>query len=250
MVSVNSLTGSMNGSAFHGNLYLPWPLNYLLRVFSIRVKFHCLSRPATSDKEGPKKQGCVRSRVNFGQGRPQKTRWCPKSCQLRTREVQQSKMVSEVVLTSDKGGPTKQDCVRSHVNFGQERPQKTRWCPKGGGLLEFCRNQLFLLKSALFPAKWINPIDILCAYFAGWILIYQFLLGFQPNVWLVYPFCYFVERVSYNDFSIGTYYFFDNFLQLILDSCRFEAYVPRGGAVLIKRLIDREICWSVIEKQQ
>jgi hypothetical protein len=51
----------------------------------------------TSDKEGPKQQGDVRSRVNFGHGPAKKARACPKSRGLRTRKSQNSKEMSEVV---------------------------------------------------------------------------------------------------------------------------------------------------------
>ncbi|MEH7073894.1 hypothetical protein [Neobacillus drentensis] len=50
------------------------------------------------------------------------------SWQLRTRKGPKSKVVSEVVSTSDKEEPKKQGHVRSHGNFGQRRAQKAKLC--------------------------------------------------------------------------------------------------------------------------
>ncbi len=75
----------------------------------------------TSDKEGPKRQGRVRSRVKFRQGRAKMARWCPKSCELQTRKSQNGKVVSEVVPSSDKEGPKLQSGVRIRANFEQDK---------------------------------------------------------------------------------------------------------------------------------
>jgi len=67
----------------------------------------------TSDMEESKKQEPVRSQMNFGQGRVQKARACPKPWVLRTRKSQKGKSRYEVRGTSDK-----------------EEPKKARACPK------------------------------------------------------------------------------------------------------------------------
>ena len=53
--------------------------------------------------------------------------------------------------------------------------------------------------------------------------------------------------MSHIDFSLGSDLFFVIFLQITFDSYGIEVYVPKDKAVLIKRLIDREICWKMVE---
>ena len=94
----------------------------------------CVRCGVASDMAGLKKQGRVRSRVNFGQGWTKKARSCPKSGELRTWQDQKSKVVSEVVRTSDTAELKKQGRVRSRANFGQGRAKKARSCPKSSEL--------------------------------------------------------------------------------------------------------------------
>ncbi|WP_394234886.1 hypothetical protein [Niallia oryzisoli] len=84
----------------------------------------------TSDKGRPKKQGRVRSRINFGKEKAEKARLSQKPNQLRTREGGKSKTESEAESTSDKGKQKKQDRVRSRINFGQGKAEKARLSPK------------------------------------------------------------------------------------------------------------------------
>ncbi|MBM7656507.1 hypothetical protein [Neobacillus cucumis] len=65
----------------------------------------------TSDKAKPKERGCVRKRANFGHGRAKRVRLCSKTNQLKTRQSQKSKVVSEDKPTSDKAKPKERGCV-------------------------------------------------------------------------------------------------------------------------------------------
>jgi hypothetical protein len=84
----------------------------------------------TSDKGEPKGRDCVRSRINFRQGRAKRARKCPKSNQLQTRESQKDEIVSEVEPTSDKAEPKEQGGVRSRTNIGQGKAKRAKECPK------------------------------------------------------------------------------------------------------------------------
>ncbi|MBM7656508.1 hypothetical protein [Neobacillus cucumis] len=84
----------------------------------------------TSDKVKSKERGCVRRRTNLRQGRAKRARLCPKTNQLRTRQNQKSKVVSENEPTSDKAKPKERGCVRRRTNFGQGKTKRARLCLK------------------------------------------------------------------------------------------------------------------------
>ena len=55
--------------------------------------------------------------------------------------------------------------------------------------------------------------------------------------------------MSYLDFLLRNDWFFVNFLQIIFTLSSFGTYVPSNEAVLIKRLVNNEICWKIGDDQ-
>ncbi|WP_226642140.1 hypothetical protein [Mesobacillus subterraneus] len=55
---------------------------------------------------------------------------CPKSSQVRTKQLMEEQILSEVIPGSDKTASGRIEIVRSHPRFGQNSLWKSRNCPK------------------------------------------------------------------------------------------------------------------------